>query len=70
MYKRVPSLKDSNPSLLYLFLFQLDVTFILSPTLFNQVATVPSVIVSLWHGDNDSLVQAALDVFFFVVWCS
>jgi hypothetical protein len=37
--------------LLYLFLFQLDVTFFnFITTLFNQVATVPSVIVSLSRG--------------------
>jgi hypothetical protein len=46
-------------------------SLILSPTLFNQVATVPSVIVSLSRGDgNDSLCGKelrAVNVFFFFV---
>ncbi len=52
IYKRVPSLKDSNSivALSVSISARMSPSLTLSPTFFNQVATVPSVIVSLKRG--------------------
>jgi len=52
MYKSVPSLKDSNSivALSVSISASISPSLTLSPTFFNQVATVPSVIVSLKRG--------------------
>src|SRR6187402_716630 len=52
IYKSVPSLKDSNSivALSVSISARISPSLILSPTFFNQVATVPSVIVSLKRG--------------------
>ena len=52
MYNKVPSLKDSNSivALSVSISARISPSLTLSPTFFNQVATVPSVIVSLKRG--------------------
>ena len=52
MYNKVPELKDSNSivALSVSISARISPSFIVSPTFFNQVATVPSVIVSLKRG--------------------
>ena len=52
MYNKVPALKDSNSivALSVSISARISPSLIVSPTFFNQVATVPSVIVSLKRG--------------------
>ena len=52
MYNKVPSLKDSNSivALSVSISARISPSATLSPTFFNQVATVPSVMVSLKRG--------------------
>ena len=52
MYNKVPALKDSNSivALSVSISAKISPSFILSPTFLSQVATVPSVIVSLKRG--------------------